>query len=104
MSSDKLFKALSDPTRLRLLRLLERFELNVNEIMRVMDMGQSRISRHLKILTDSGLVTVRREGQWAYYRSDDGEVAGKAMNLVRDLVEEELEPWLARTRDPWLGA
>lgn len=62
-----LFKALSDETRLRIFYVLSNADLNVNEITEVLDMGQSRISRHLKILSDSGLITYRREGTWIYY-------------------------------------
>ena len=45
------FKALSDETRLRLTYVLERYELSVNELVSILEMGQSRVSRHLKILT-----------------------------------------------------
>ena len=62
-----LFKALSDETRMRLLNLAIHHELNVNEIVRVLEMGQSRVSRHLKILTDCGLLNFRREGLWVFY-------------------------------------
>lgn len=62
-----LFKALSDETRLRLLQLFLHYELNVNEIVEIMGMGQSRISRHLKILTDNELLTFRRDGLWTFY-------------------------------------
>lgn len=69
----KYCKALADETRARLVNVLLEYELNVGEIVQVMEMGQSRISRHLKILSESGLVSVRREGLWAFYRaSDDG--------------------------------
>lgn len=61
------FKALSDETRLRMINLLIGHELNVNEIVILFGMGQSRISRHLKILTDSGLVKQRRDGLWVFY-------------------------------------
>lgn len=60
-------KALADPTRIRLLHILYRHELSVNEIVGVMGMGQSRISRHLKILTDAGLLFCRRDGVSAFY-------------------------------------
>ena len=65
----KIYKALADETRLRLLRLLQRGPLNVNELIGILRMGQSRISRHLKILTEAGLVTFRREGTWIYYQT-----------------------------------
>lgn len=67
------FKALSDQTRLRLVQVLRRFELSVNELVQLLDMGQSRVSRHLKILADAGLLHWRRDGLWVFYRaSDDG--------------------------------
>ena len=61
-------KALSDETRLRILRLLSTASLNVNEITEILQMGQSRISRHLKILSDAGLISYQREGSWVYYK------------------------------------
>jgi len=61
------FKALSDESRLRIFTLLLDHELNVNEIVNVLEMGQSRISRHLKILNDSGLINYRRDGLWSFY-------------------------------------
>jgi len=64
----KLFKTLSDPTRMRILRLLEREELMVQELMEVLGMAQSRVSRHLAILRESGLLTDRRDGTYVFYR------------------------------------
>lgn len=63
----KCFKALSDKTRLRLLYVLRRYELNVNEIVQVVEMIQSGVSRHLKILLESGLLSSRRDGSFMYY-------------------------------------
>lgn len=62
-------KALGDETRLRLVAILTQGELTVQELTEVFGMGQSRISRHLKILADAGLVTAQRQGTWRYYRS-----------------------------------
>lgn len=67
MNAVTTFKALSDETRLRLVHLSLHYELNVNEIVSIMRMGQSRISRHLKILTDNKLLTFRRDGLWTFY-------------------------------------
>ncbi|MCF8092811.1 MAG: metalloregulator ArsR/SmtB family transcription factor [Desulfotignum sp.] len=64
------FKALSDPTRLRLLHILNEVELNVNEIVSIVDMIQSGVSRHLKILLESGLLAARKEGSFMYYCAD----------------------------------
>ena len=61
------FKALSDETRLRLMHVLSLYELSVNELVAILEMGQSRISRHLKILAEAGLVTFRRDGLWVFY-------------------------------------
>jgi DNA-binding transcriptional ArsR family regulator/precorrin-6B methylase 2 len=60
-------KALSDETRLRILRLLDDEELNVNEIREVLGMSQSRISHHLAVLREAGLIRDRREGTWVFY-------------------------------------
>lgn len=60
-------KALSDETRLRLVHVLNRHELSVNELVTILEMGQSRVSRHLKILTSAGLLSSRRDGLWVFY-------------------------------------
>lgn len=62
------FKALADPTRLRILRCLTHGELCVCDIMAALDMPQSTISRHLATLRHAGLVAGRRGGKWMYYR------------------------------------
>jgi len=67
-STLKSLRALSDPTRLRIVALLEREELSVNELQEVTRMGQSRISTHLGLLQESSLVQSRREGKRTFYR------------------------------------
>lgn len=62
-----IFKALADETRLRLVNILLHYELSVNELVRILGMGQSRVSRHLKILSESGLLRSRRDGLWVFY-------------------------------------
>lgn len=76
----KSFKALSDKTRLRLLYVLHQYELNVNEIVLVVDMIQSGVSRHLKILEGAGLLTSRRDGSFIYY-------AGAKNKTIEPLIE-----------------
>lgn len=61
------FKAIADETRLRLAAVLFRYELSVNELVKIFGMGQSRISRNLKILSEAGLVRFRRDGLWSFY-------------------------------------
>lgn len=63
----QILKALADESRLRIVRLLLKGPLHVNEILEVLQMGQSRVSRHLKILADAGLLAGRREGSRIYY-------------------------------------
>lgn len=75
-------KALADETRLRLLGVLASHELNVGEIVQVMGMGQSRVSRHLKILMDAGLVACQRHGLWAFYSSSAGNGSGSLLAAV----------------------
>jgi ArsR family transcriptional regulator len=67
----RLFKALGDETRLRILKLLEVKELCVCEVEQALQIAQSRASRHLGILREAGLVTDRREGPWVVYRLRD---------------------------------
>ena len=62
------FKALSDETRLRILILLARSELCVCEIEQTLGLTQSKVSRHLTVLRNAGLVLDRREGTWIHYR------------------------------------
>jgi len=61
-------RALSDPTRLRIVALLEKDELSVNELQEITRLGQSRISTHLGLLADCALVCSRREGKRTFYR------------------------------------
>ncbi|WFS61865.1 metalloregulator ArsR/SmtB family transcription factor [Pseudodesulfovibrio thermohalotolerans] len=93
----KYCKALSDETRARLVNVLLECELNVGEIVQVMEMGQSRISRHLKILSESGLVDVRREGLWAFYRANEDGQGRAFLNGVSELMSGE--PELERDRN-----
>lgn len=65
----RIHKALADDTRLRLMAVLFACELNVGELVAVFAMGQPRISRHLKILAEAGLVECRREGLRAFYHA-----------------------------------
>lgn len=94
-----LFKALADTTRLRLFNILLHNELNVNEIVDIMGMGQSRISRHLKILTDSSLLSSRRDGLWVFYRVNKNEVNSRFIESIAHLLKknEQFRDELVRT-------
>jgi ubiquinone/menaquinone biosynthesis C-methylase UbiE/DNA-binding MarR family transcriptional regulator len=67
-STLKSLRALADPTRLRLMALLEQEELSVNELQEITRLGQSRISTHLGQLQEAGLVQSRREGKRTFYK------------------------------------
>ncbi|HEV2641422.1 MAG TPA: metalloregulator ArsR/SmtB family transcription factor [Candidatus Elarobacter sp.] len=63
----RLFHALSDVTRLEIIEQLQAGERCVCELTNTLDAAQSRLSFHLKVLKDAGLVSDRREGRWSYY-------------------------------------
>lgn len=77
----KLFKALADPTRLRILVLLTNREMCVCEVMAALDLTQPTASHHLGILENAGLVKKRKEGKWVFYRLTDPRKFG----ILRDL-------------------
>jgi 2-polyprenyl-3-methyl-5-hydroxy-6-metoxy-1,4-benzoquinol methylase len=78
----RFLRALADPTRLRIMALLEREELSVNELQEITRMGQSRISTHLGLLQDAGLVQSRREGKRTFYKMNpEGDDA--AMDFIQ---------------------
>jgi len=64
----RFFHALSDPTRLRIVELLRHGERCVCDLTDAADAAQSRLSFHLKVLKDAGLLADRREGRWVYYQ------------------------------------
>jgi ArsR family transcriptional regulator len=83
-STLKSLRALADPTRLRIIALLERDELSVNELQEITRMGQSRISTHLGLLQDAGLLQSRRDGKRTFYkwREDADAVAREFIQLA----------------------
>ena len=77
----RLFKSLSDETRLRILALLTHGELCVCDLMAALELPQSTVSRHLATLRNTGLVEDRRQGVWMYYRlgQDGGRLLGSLL-------------------------
>ncbi len=109
-STLKSLRALSDPTRLRIVALLEKVELSVNELQEVTHMGQSRISTHLGLLQDAELVQSRREGKRTFYRINQSadstarEFIGVAVRGAKEMPEHaadevNLKRILARRND-----
>ena len=72
MRIDPTLRALADPTRLRIMRLLAAMELAVGELAQVLGQSQPRVSRHVRILCDAGLAERRKEGSWVFLRSAIG--------------------------------
>ncbi|MCE2509940.1 MAG: metalloregulator ArsR/SmtB family transcription factor [Alphaproteobacteria bacterium] len=81
--------AAAEPTRLRLLALCAAGELTVSELTRILGQSQPRVSRHLKLLTEAGLLERFREGSWTFYRlAADGEGAALAREIVARLTPD----------------
>lgn len=78
----RLFHALADPTRLDLLARLRDGERCVCDLQAELDAAQSRLSFHLRVLREAGLVTDRREGRWSYYALAPGALAELHDRLV----------------------
>lgn len=92
-----ILRAAGEETRLRLLHLCARADLTVSDLTRILGQSQPRISRHLKVLCESGLLTRLREGSWVFYRlSLDGSAAEAARRVVELLPEDD--PVLVRDR------
>src|SRR5271154_6822374 len=95
-STLKSLRALSDPTRLRIIALLEREELSVNELQEITRMGQSRISTHLGLLQEAGLLQSRREGKRSFYKlqpeaNGAAEVIQLAVRGAKELPENKAD-------------
>jgi ArsR family transcriptional regulator, arsenate/arsenite/antimonite-responsive transcriptional repressor len=92
-----IFKALSDETRLRMLKLLEGGELCVCHVVAAFGMSQSKVSFHLGVLKAAGLVKDRKEGKWMYYRIDDSDLFRRLLilsvteKMPGDLLKEDRE-------------
>ena len=89
-------KALSDPNRVRVLKLLQEDELCVCELQKILGLAQSTVSKHMKILEDAGMVKSRRQGTWIIYSLSDGEESDYAKTMLSELRhwlsdDEELE-------------
>lgn len=101
---DTIFRAFSDRTRLRILNLLRgRREICVCDLMRVLELPQAKVSRHLAYLRRAGLVQTRRDGQWVHYRlsEPDGAFHAKMLECLRHCMAEV--PELRADRDRLSG-
>ncbi len=91
----KILKALAEPSRLRLLVLCNQGEFSVSELVYILGQSQPRVSRHLKILCDAGLLQKIREGSWMLYRiTSETEAAAIAQKILNSLPKND--PVVAR--------
>lgn len=81
----KVMKALSDPNRVKMIKLLQRKVLCVCEIQEALGLAQSTASKHLKILEEAGLIDYLKEGPWVNYRLSDGGKNPYVSNLLGSL-------------------
>ncbi len=89
--TDLLFRAFADPTRLRLLNLLQaRPEVCVCDLVSVLGVPQAKVSRHLSRLREAGLVATRREGAWIHYRlaEPQGALQQQILGCIRCCLAE----------------
>lgn len=117
-----IFRALADPTRLRIMLLLLKMELAVGELAQILDQSQPRISRHIKILDEAGLAERRKEGSWVFLRpgkaseldalgrifrsekvvqSNQAESDKAQLSLVREKRAEMAEQYFAAHAEEW---
>jgi ArsR family transcriptional regulator, arsenate/arsenite/antimonite-responsive transcriptional repressor len=90
----KVMKALSDPNRVKMIKLLQQRVLCVCEIQEALGLAQSTASKHLKILEEAGLITYFKEGPWVNYRLADGArnpYAASLLGNLRHWLEDEVD-------------
>ena len=87
------FRALADPTRLRILALLRQMELSVSELAQVLGQSQPRVSRHVKILGDAGLADRRKEGSWLFLRLGPALADGALFAAIDGWADPAADAW-----------
>ncbi|PTQ10939.1 ArsR family transcriptional regulator [Sphingomonas oleivorans] len=96
-----IFRALADPTRLRILALLRSMELSVGELAQVLGQSQPRVSRHVKILADAGLAERRKEGSWVFLGLGP---AARGPGSQDSALLAAIDDWSAGDGDHWAVA
>lgn len=87
-------KALSDPTRIKIIKMLQQKKMCVCELREILKINQPSVSKHLKILENAGLVNSSKDGLWVNYQLTDGESSPYAASLLGNLrhwLEDEFE-------------
>ena len=115
-------RAAGEPTRMRLLALLDKIDLTVSDLIAIVDQSQPRVSRHLKLLVDAGLAERFQEGAWAYFRTVDQGPARRfldgvlkpiadddqtivadnnRLNTIREMRAKKAETYFAENAEQW---
>jgi len=97
---EAVMKAASDPTRIRILKILEGGEICVCQIIAVIQLSQPTISNHLSLLKSAGLITDRKDKKWVFYSLDGQDAdgyAGRTLRNLRDLLNDD--PLIERDRE-----
>ena len=81
----KITRALSDPNRVKILKLLQHRPMFVSELQHALGVAQPTVSKHLKVLEEAGLVAFHKQGTWVRYRLTDGAVCPCAASLLGNL-------------------
>lgn len=81
----RVMKAFSDPSRVKIIKILGVKELCVCELRQLLGLAQPTVSKHLKILEEAGLVDYRKEGSWIIYRLSKGEDSDYARGMLQNI-------------------
>ncbi len=102
--TEEFFLALADATRLRLLNLMREREVNVNSFVEILGESQPKISRHLAVLRNAGIVELRREGKWIHYKiaQPKDEFAALVLRDALDWLNSQVE--MRRENEKYLKA
>src|SRR5215469_15036588 len=98
----EILRAAGEASRLRILALLAKGELAVMELSHILDQSQPRVSRHLKLLAEAGLIERFPDGAWVFYRLTEAGDARRALDDLLSLIDPN-DPLLARDSDRLLG-
>jgi ArsR family transcriptional regulator, arsenate/arsenite/antimonite-responsive transcriptional repressor len=88
----KVFRALGDPNRIRIIKMLEERELCVCEVREVLNLSNSTVSKHLSILHDAGLITQAKDGKWVNYGNNsksESQFVRSVMNLLKSSLHDD---------------
>jgi len=97
---ETVLKAAADPTRVRILKILEGGEMCVCQVIAILSLGQSTVSKHLFLLRAAGLIKDRRDRKWVYYsldRGTDSPYAGRMLRNLRGWLSDD--PVIAKDRE-----